>query len=309
MARTTPTIDIRLLSALPVFEAAARLGSFTRAASELKLTQGAVSKRIAALEKSMGVMLFVRKGRAVSITQDGSRLAAATVEALNLLDLTRVDVGGGISGMVRVGVLPSLGGLWLAPRIGRFTGAHPGVSVRMTMIDSNFADAHKDPVTWDPSALDVVLTWGRRGWRALVVHPLSAEKMVPVCAPSLANRFPGRQPQDLWRMPRLEHTTRPDAWKGYAAFLKLAKPPEPRVQLYLEHFFMLLMAARAGTGVALVPELFVQEDLQSGQLVALAAGWDTGAGYSAVTTQAAIARPAVAAFVAWVQAEAAAGPR
>ena len=298
--------DAQALSALPAFEAAARLGSLTRAARELGVTQSALSRRITTLERGLGVALFSRRGRAIAITGDGLRLAEAAGEATRLIERMRGDLGGSIAGTLRVGALPSIGGLWLAPRIPSFLAAHPAVAVSMVMIDADFADAHKDPVNWDPSSIDVVLTWGWGGWRSLSVRRLAKERMAPVCSPGFAEAQGLDRATNFWRAPRLAHTTRGDAWRAYAQATGAEIPGDaPPVRLELEHFFMLLEAARAGAGLALLPDLFVAADLASGRLVAPAPAWATGAVYAAVASPSALARPVVAAFVDWLDEQAA----
>jgi len=293
--------NAQILSALPTFEAAARLGSFTRAARELGVTQSALSRRITSLERGLGVTLFARRGRTIAITSDGLRFAEAAAEAMRLIERTRRSLGGAVAGSLRVGTLPSIGGLWLTPRLPQFLADHPQVSLSLVTIDADFADAPKDPVNWDPSAVDVVLTWGHGGWRSLTVRRLAVEQMLPVCTADFAARHQVTQPADLRRIPRLGHSTRSDGWRGYAQALNLPPPPAAiPVRLELEHFFMLLEAAKAGAGMALLPEWFAAADLSAGRLVAPLPPWRTGAAYAAVASPAALTRPAVAAFVEWL---------
>ncbi len=293
--------DAQVLSALPAFEAAVRLGSLTRAARELGLTQSAISRRITTLERGLGVALFSRRGRAITITGDGLRLAEAADDAKRLIERMRRDLRGSIAGSIRIGALPSIGGLWLAPRLSSFLAAHPDVAVSMVIIDADFAAAHKDPVNWDPSTVDVVLTWGRGGWRSLSVRRLMKERMTPVCSPAFAESYGLETTTNFWRAPRLAHMTRADAWRAYAEATGVEMPNDaPPVRLELEHFFMVLEAARAGAGLALLPDLFLAADLASGRLVAPMPSWATGAVYAAVASPAALSRPLVAAFVDWL---------
>ena len=289
-----------ILSALPVFEAAARLGNFSQAARELGLTQSAVSRRVKTLEDQLGVILFTRTGRMLAITADGQRLADTAIDAIRLVEDMQARLGNPLAGTLRIGVLPSLGSLWLAPRIKRFQTAHPGISVSVESINGDFSSAHKDPVTWDPSTLDVVLTWGRGGWQTLKATRLNREEMVPVCAPDFSDAL------DIWDAPHLVHKTRPDAWQGYyEAQGRAAGKPSADVTLAFEHFYMIVEAAKAGAGAALLPSLLVAGDVAAGRLVTTGPAWKTGYIYAALASEAALARPAVKAFVAWVTAEAA----
>jgi LysR family glycine cleavage system transcriptional activator len=292
----------QILAALPAFEAAARLVSFTRAARELGVTQSGLSRRISTLERWLGAPLFTRRGRAIALTEDGLRFAATAAETLRQLEQARAAFGAGPQGAVRVGALPSIGGLWLAPRLPRFLAAEPAVTVSVVTIGADFSDAPKDPVTWDPSVVDVAITWGRGGWRPLQTRALLAERMTPVCTPDLLAAF-GTSLADLAAAPRLGHSSRQDAWAGYFTSQGAPGPANaPRVDL--EHFFMLREAARAGAGVTLMPLLFAQDDLAAGRLVAPWPVWTTGGSYAVVGSAAALSRPAVAAFVRWLETEA-----
>lgn len=299
--------DAHVLSALPIFDAVVRLGSFTRAGTELGLTQSAVSRRIQTLETLLGVVLFSRRGRSLKITEDGLRLGEAASEALTLIEKTRQALGGPISGAIRIGVMNSLGALWLAPKLGKFVESNPDVSITVTTIDSDFSASHKDPVTWDPSALDIVLTWGFGGWRALVARPFYQEEMVPVCSPSFHDKYLMEQPEDIFRATRLIHTTRAGAWGAYATALGISLPPlfiEVQGSLSFEHFFMIREAAIAGAGIGLFPKLLVEEDLRLRRLVACAPAVRSGAHYAIVASEAALNRPAVAAIANWIEEEA-----
>lgn len=301
--------DAQILSALPAFEAAARLGSFTKAAKELGLTQSALSRRVQSLEDGLGVALFSRRGRTVVITGNGRQLAAAAAEALHLVEATRLALGGSLAGTIRIGTLPSFGSLWLAPRLMDFTSRYPEAALSVTTIAADFSGEHKDPVDWDPSKLDVVLTLGRGGWRSLAVRPLFRETMVAVCTPECARRHDLRSPDDLWRMPRLAHETRSNPWAGYARHLGAPIPrPGATPVVAFEHFFLILEAARAGLGVALIPEAFVTGDIAAQRLVAPFAPWATGATYAAVSSRTAAHRPIVSAFTQWLTDQAQDGP-
>ena len=300
--------NAHFLSALPAFEATTRLGSFTRAAKELGLTQSALSRRILALEQGLGVALFSRRGRSLKITGDGLRLAEAARSALQLVENTRRELGGPVSGAIRVGALPSLAGLWLAPKLAGFVARFPGVTISVKTIDADFGDAPKDPVNWDPSMIDVALTWGHGGWRPLDVRVFAKEQMVPLCSPAFMQKHAIDKPEDIWLCPRLLHTTRADAWKAYADCFHFNLPAVTQAsqsQIEFEHFFMIIEAARAGAGVALLPEILVRDDVRDGRLIALAPAWNTGASYAAVASSAAFSRPAVSALVDWIVAEAA----
>lgn len=306
MQNTSPrTSDSLVLGALPAIEAAARLGSFTRAAQELGLTQGAVSRRIQSLESHLGVALFTRQGRAVKITTDGLRLAEAATAILRQIETTRLELSGSLTGTLRIGVLPSLGGLWLAPRLQAFTQLHPGLAVTVSTVDADFSAAHKDPVNWDPSLLDIVLTWGHGGWTPLTAKSLFREEMIAVCSPDFKSQHGIETAANLWTAPRLAHTTRPDAWDAFAEARSITAAPGhmasgPAPQLAFDHFYMIREGALAGSGSALLPAFLIADDLAKGTLVQTGPAWATGAQYAAVGTSTAFGRPAAKAFLDWV---------
>ncbi len=295
-----------ILSALPIFDSVARHGSFSRAATELGLTQSAISHRIKSLETSLGVVLFSRRGRNLKITTDGLKLAETAQVALRIVDETCQSFGNPLAGKIRVGVLPSFGSVLLAPKISAFTKDHPGISVSVSTIDVDFSQAHKDPVTWDPSNLDVVITWGRGGWKSLEHRVLVHEEMIPVCTPEYLSQHLLNNPQDMWAHSRLIHGTRSDAWAGYATSLNLPtnrKLDAGHSGLEFEHFFMILEAVRAHAGFALIPSILAQADIASGRLVQCAKSWKTGNFYAVVASIAALEHPVVATIVKWLTLE------
>ncbi|TQV82206.1 LysR substrate-binding domain-containing protein [Denitrobaculum tricleocarpae] len=292
--------DSLILAALPAIEAAARLSSFTRAAQELGLTQGAVSRRIQSLESHLGVALFTRQGRAVKITTDGLRLAESATAILRQIESTRLELSGDLTGSLRIGVLPSLGGLWLAPRLQAFTRLHPGLSVSVSTVDADFSAAHKDPVNWDPSLLDIVLTWGHGGWTPLTAISLFREEMIAVCSPDFKARHGIEITADLWTAPRLAHTTRPNAWDAFAEARSVSVTSGLQPQLAFDHFYMIREGALAGSGAALLPAFLIADDLAKGTLIQTGPTWPTGAQYAVVGTSTAFARPAAKAFLDWL---------
>ncbi|OBY25666.1 LysR substrate-binding domain-containing protein [Leisingera sp. JC1] len=278
---------LAIFGALPVLEAAVRHNSFTKAAREFGLTQSALSRRIQGLERDLGVVLFSRRGRSITLTKDGARLADAARASLDLLENARHQSEAGLTGTLTVGVLPSLASCWLIPRLSVFCAEHPYLQVRIETIDADFRDDHKDPVTWDPSSLDVVVTRGRGGWRSLVATKLFDEAMIAV-------RSPGFDVKE-----RLGHSTRTGAWQAYidetGVEINLSRPA-----LVFEHYFMVREAVRVGHGVGLLPSVLVERDLETGELIACGPSALSGAGYYAISTDRNASRPTTAAFVNWL---------
>ena len=184
------------LSAIRMFEAAARHGSFTRAAEELGVTQAAVSWQVKALEKRLGQPLFVRQTREVVLTASGERLARAAGEAVSLLRTALSALTEAAEGVLSITALPSFATLWLAPRLGDFQLAHPRIAVRLE-VTGRVVDLQRE-------GLDVAIRGGRGGWAGLETRQLAPADLVPLCTPEFAERFGGlRRAEDLLHVPRI----------------------------------------------------------------------------------------------------------
>ena len=131
------------LSAIRIFEAAARLKSFTRAADELGVTQAAVSWQVKALERRLGQALFRRLPREVALTAAGERLAKAAADALGILRGAISDLTDQADGVLAITTMESLAIQWLAPRIGGFQLAHPAIAVRLDLAEPS-SEKHRD---------------------------------------------------------------------------------------------------------------------------------------------------------------------
>lgn len=290
-------LSVPSLSALAAFEAAARHGSFTRVAEELNLTQGAVSRQIALLEQNLGLKLFERVKKRVSLTPAGGAYAAEVRDGLSRLaaaTLSAMAFRGG-AGLLHLAILPTFGTRWLIPRLPRFTEAHPGVTINFSTKLVPFDFAH--------DAADAAIHFGLPVWPGARLHRLMGEEVVPVAAPALVARAGLKEAADLLRQPLLQQSTRPRAWANWLEQQGL--PPEralmgPR----FEQFAMVAQAAVAGLGVAIVPRILVEEELRSGALVIPVDRPVRGSeGYYLVYPEAKASLPAVVAFRDWLVGE------
>jgi LysR family glycine cleavage system transcriptional activator len=289
------------LAALQAFEAAARHGSFTRAAEELDLTQGAVSRQVAALEESLGVALFERVRQRVTLTPAGnayaedvrqalSRIAAATLSAMAFR---------GAGGPLALAILPTFGTRWLIPRLPRFFAAHPDVTI-------DFATRIR-PFDFAREPLDAAIHAGDETWTGAVMHPLMGETLVPVGSPGLLRDLGLREPADALRAPLLHQATRPLAWRDWMAAQGVAS--EVQAGPSFEQFAMVAQAAAAGLGLAILPRFLIEEELRSGQLVvAFDRPIESQRAYWLVYPEEKRHRPALAAFRDWLLAECGSGP-
>lgn len=248
------------LNAIRTFASAGRHLSFTAAAAELNVTQGAVSRLIQSLERDLGVALFERHGRSIDLTAKGAayhrRITAALSEIEAATDVLRPRVPGS---RLQINVLPTLALRWLVPGLADFEARHPDVHVEVTAGDG--------PADFTALGCDMAIRFGVPPFQGLEASLLMPEEVGVVCAPDyLRHAPPLADPVDLTAHRLLRHTTRPAAWETFLASYGVQAPDLSRAQGF-EHFFMLGEAAAAGMGIALMPLFLVQEDLAAGRLV------------------------------------------
>lgn len=284
------------MSALTAFEAAARTGSFTVAARELSLTQGAVSRQVKALEEQLGCPLFVRQGLRVTLTPAGAAYAEEVRGALHRLRSASLRViGAPRGGVLKLAILPTFGTRWLVPRLPAFQRANPEIiihfSTRLVPFDFGVED------------LDAAIHFGDDDWPGAVCDRLMDEEVLPVCAPAFLAAHPVAEAADLAALPLLHTTTRPDAWPEW--FAAQGIDPVEGPGMHFEQFATTAQAAAAGLGVAMLPTLLVEAELGRGDLVPALARPHRGArAYYLVHPGGRGAYPPFAAFRRWLLAEA-----
>ena len=293
------------LQRLAVFDAAARQLSFTKAAAERHLTQSAVSRQVAALEDELGVALFRRRHRALDLTDDGRRLAAAVDAALSgLRDAVAAIRAPGRREVLAVTTTPGLASLWLIPRLSGFVALQPGVDVRI--------DASLQRRSLAAEGFDLAIRYGRVG--IVEGTPLFEESVLPVCAPALLRPGipPLKSPADL-RAHTLLQVATPDGagmpleWQSW---LQSAGEGDlqPAATLTFTSLDTAIAAAIDGQGVALGRRPIIDRLLRQRRLVA-PFGTETASarGYVLVVEPAAARRPAVQALASWLLEQAAGG--
>lgn len=289
MARDLPPIR-----ALEAFAAAMRHGSFTRAAAELSLTQGAVSHQIRLLEAHLGVPLFSRGPGGLDPTDSARAYLPFVKDALRSLRGGRERLArAGVPGVLTVSVSPSFAAKWLVPRLGRFLRAHPAIDLRL---GATFR--HVDLAA---DGIDMAIRHGDGRWPGLEVERLASETHLPVCAPGLAADL--QRPADLAAVPLLHDRDR----SRWAAWLALAGVPVGLAERgpVLDQASLVIDSAVAGDGVALARAALAALDLAAGRLlVPFGPALEGGLPYWIVTRPGARRRPEVRAFRAWLLAEA-----
>lgn len=247
------------LPAIRVFEAAARLHNFTRAAEELGMSQAAVSYQIKLLEERVGSPLFIRKGRQVMLTETGVALAAQATQAFSLLSEAYLSARGGAAGQLSITTMQTFASNWLSERLGLFQQAHPDIIV--TLNTSN----HKIDLTRED--IDIGIRVGAGEWSGLTAHFLFKGNYTPMLSPRLAESVGGiREPADLYKVPLLGHT---DPW--WTTWFKAAgseyRPDLVRPGPMLGAQFYEAVSAIAGQGAAILTRNLYQAHLADGRLI------------------------------------------
>lgn len=251
------------VNSLVVFEAAARLLSFTLAAAELNVTQAAVSRQIRTLEEHLGQPLFRRGHRSIRLTAAGTRLQVAVSMGLEHIANTAVAIRGErAEDQITVSTSIAFASFWLMPRIARFRAAHPGLELRLIAADP-FADIVAENV-------DVAIRYGEGKWPGLTATRLFSEEIFPVCSPHYRAARPDlRTPADLLDESLLHLDEIDRSWITWPAWLRATgvEPPRPLHGPRFNNYAIVVQAARDGQGIALGWRRLVADLLADGSLV------------------------------------------
>jgi LysR family transcriptional regulator, glycine cleavage system transcriptional activator len=284
------------MNALKAFEAAARHESFTKAAQELHLTQGAVSHQVKALETALGTNLFVREHQRLIITKAGRDYLAVVRDALDRLALgTDRLMQHQRSGALTVSVSPDFAAKWLVHRLGRWAKAQPDLEVRVSA-----TLRHVDLTRED---VDLAVRHGKGDWPGHDAVRLCTESLFPVCSPSLLAKARIAKPADLLQFPLLHL----ENWDTWSQWFEAAGVEKPRMRgPAFNHASLLIDAAVNGQGIALARTTLAAADLIAGRLIKLLdVSLRTRSNYWIVCPQASATLRKVAMFRDWLLAEAA----
>jgi LysR family glycine cleavage system transcriptional activator len=249
------------LRGIVAFEAASRTQSFAKAAQELSLSQSAVSRQIAQLEDLVGVELFARVKQRVVLTPAGDFFAERVRDIMRRLrsaaNETAAFRDGG--GLLRLGVLPTFGARWLIPRISGFLSANPGVTLHFnTRLPGVFE--------FDSSGLDATIHFGEPLFPGASLHLLFKDEVAVYMSPQMRDALDVREPQDVLRATRIGHQSRASSWSDWLRAQGLnQKAVSPALEF--EQFTMVIQAATAGLGAAIIPTYMVRAEVEAGSLV------------------------------------------
>jgi DNA-binding transcriptional LysR family regulator len=282
-----------------MFEAVVRLGSAVAAAHELRLTHGAVSRRVRSLEDHLGVTLFDRgQGGRLLPTETGRRFGEAARRALGMIAEAAQEAGDrrARQNTVRVNMTASFAALWLVPRLLRFRSKYPAFEVWISESQSLLEPGAA-------SGIDIAIRTGDGKWPRVRVERLMDDVLLPVCAPGMAAQL--RDPGDLARVTLLHDGDPVAAWTDWTEVAGLGKPHWATRGPRLASTLLLIQAAAAGDGIALVPAALAATHLKDGSLIIpLKVKLARTLTHWIVRPQRELSSPAVRAFCAWLRAEA-----
>ena len=282
------------LNALRAFESAARLASFTSAASELHVTQAAVSRSVKLLESQLGCSLFERHANALSLTDTGRLLLPELTASFDRIGAAVQRTAGGRSRPVlTVGVGPTFAMRWLIPRLGSFQTLHPGIEIHITT---------GGPAAALQSEWTCSITLGRDRSAGVTSVPLFSPWYSPVCSPRVAKKL--REPKDLYRATLLDVRHAPTDWSVWLAHAELDEAKIAH-RVVFEFYAFAIQAALDGVGIAIGLHPYIVDDLSAGRLVApFKLSVRKEQGWYLTFRSAAKNHPDFAAFMAWVRKEA-----
>lgn len=249
------------LNSLRAFASAAKHQSFTKAALELNVTQGAVSKQIAILEDYLGVNLFERKHQSLLLTKSAKNYLEAIDAALKIVEQATSKLAKkSDKEVLNISILPSLSAQWLMPRLKDFKTLHPYYKINIQIGDSHVGfDKRVDT--------DFSIRIARKNsWPNFCVKKLLEERLICVYSPKLKIKPSLKSAADLLKYNLLLHTSRPDTWKNYLKSCGVKKT-DINFDEGFQHFFMLIKAAEDGLGIALIPDFLIKNELETGSLV------------------------------------------
>lgn len=252
LRRLTPPVHL-----LRAFSTVARFGGVSRAAEALHLTQSAVSKQIQELEKWVGVELFERSRKRLTLTPAGERYEKAVRALLSQLEsatlelITSTDGGGAL----RLSSLPTFGASWLIPRLPQFQLRHPQVTLHFVPYAQGY--------DFESPNLDCSILFGEGHWPGARAHYLDGQDVALIAPPASLGGPAIRSPHDIAQYTRLRHLTIPHAWMTWAQAWEVHNL-DPLAGLQFDQYQTIIQAVMAGMGVALVPRCLVEGQIAKG---------------------------------------------
>jgi LysR family glycine cleavage system transcriptional activator len=283
------------LAALRAFEAAARHQNFSRAAEEIHVTHGAISHQVRSLEEDLGIALFTRHGKRLTVTPEGERFAATIRKSLiDIAEAADAIKSSASHKRLTITTLPSFAARWLAPRLGKFIDLHPDTEV-VLQSSGHLADFYRE-------AVDVGIRFGAGHYPGLAVEKLMGDYYFVAASPNYKGGKLPASPHELgaYTLLRSDDDERWSPWFQVAG----VNLPEPTGGVQFQDLSMLVRLATSGDGVALVRHVVAAQEIKSGELVQLFdVTMQSEFAYYFVCTPHALQKPQVQAFRTWLREE------
>ena len=288
------------LNAIRSFEAAARHGNFTRAATELNVIHGAISRQVALLEQWIGTPLFRRLTRQVILTQEGQMLLDEVGPALDRIALSAAGIAQSKSVTLFVDAPPTFTMRWLIPRLSVFQRRQPSIDIRLS--------SSIGPIDFSRRSYDIAIRRSSAPWSTALCYDFLPEQGLPVCSPELLERVGLTRPEDLAAQTLIHTSTEPEAWPNW--FEKVGcKGLRGATTLNFEQLYYALQAAVEGLGIPIAPFPLVADDVMAGRLCLPFRTAATTRRYYAVHPSIPHKKEAIKLFCEWLVEEGASAPR
>jgi LysR family glycine cleavage system transcriptional activator len=287
-----PSID-----GLVAFVAAAEHSSFTRAAAQLNLTQGAVSRQVREIETHLGLRLFERVRQRIVLTDAGRLYLPQVKKALRDLG----DAGSSVKSLsnntsLNISALPTFAGFWLVPRLSHFQKQNPAITIHVT--------AWQVPIDYSRAAFDAAILHSASQWPGTISYHLFDEDMVAVASPKLGAGLGVQVAADITKFPLLHNMGGPSRWIEWMSEAG-AELDGPLNGHTYQNYAMVVQAAVAGVGLALLPRYLVEDGVATNRLEIVASGFaNLKTSYHLILPETRASSYAIEAFAKWVIAEA-----
>jgi LysR family glycine cleavage system transcriptional activator len=249
------------LNAIRAFESVARHLSITHAADELNVTPGAVSRQIRALEEFLGLDLFVRGHRQITLTHSGEQYFRAVARMIeDLRGATKKLMSPPLRRQIKVRAYTTFAMQWLIPRLASFHAEHPKIEVLLT--------ASLEPVDFYKEDIDAAIRLGSGEWPNCNCYVLSDNRLAPVCSPSLLQHGPGlNTPADIAQYTMLHSIARPEDWRYWLEASGVSRDVDALAGMSYQSSSMVYAAAAGGQGIAMAQLFLVEKELRDGTLI------------------------------------------
>lgn len=286
------------INTLQAFESAARYGSFTQAANELNLTQSAVSRQIGDLEQQLGTLLFNRVRQRVVLSSDGRKFLPSVRKLLHQTEemMLRAMASAQSERSLSIATLPTFGSRWLMPRLPDFVALYPGTSLNV--------ESRSAPFDFEEENFDLAIHYGQPAWARATCTYLCDEVIIPVASPLLLANHGIAEATQIGRLPLLHLATRPKMWEQWFEANGCETIAAHRGNRF-DQFSMIIEAATAGLGCALLPHYLIEQELANGRLrIAFDGPMKTENSYYLVMPEGRLGNPISLAFRDWIGAQA-----